>query len=50
MSRYDGGERRLYPGTDVLINKLGIRDQAELDEALSKETGLRGAGRFGSVV
>lgn len=33
MSRYDGGERRLYPGTDVLINKLGIRDQAELDEA-----------------
>ncbi|MDF1621369.1 Fic/DOC family protein [Pseudothioclava nitratireducens] len=33
MSRYDGGEHRLYPGTDVLINKLGIRDQAGLDEA-----------------
>lgn len=33
MTKYEGGERNLYPGTNVLINKLGIRDQADLDEA-----------------
>lgn len=33
MARYEGGELGLYPGTEVLINKLGIRDQAELDAA-----------------
>lgn len=33
MARYEGGDRDLYPGTNVLINELGIRDQLELDEA-----------------
>lgn len=33
MARYEGGGFGLYPGTEVLINKLGIRDQSELDAA-----------------
>lgn len=33
MARYEGGERGLYPETTVLINRLGIREQAELDAA-----------------
>jgi cell filamentation protein len=33
MGRYEGDERGLYPGTDVLINKLDIRDKSELDQA-----------------
>ncbi|PTE19652.1 cell filamentation protein Fic [Cereibacter changlensis JA139] len=33
MARYEGGEQGLYPGTGVLINKLNIADQAELDAA-----------------
>ncbi len=33
MVKYDSDDRDLYPGSDVLINLLGITDQAELDDA-----------------
>lgn len=33
MAKYDSDDRHLYPGTGVLINRLNIRDQAELDAA-----------------
>ena len=33
MAKYDSDDRYLYPGSGVLINLLGIRDQAELDDA-----------------
>lgn len=31
MSRYDGSDSYVYPGTEVLRNKADIRDQAALD-------------------
>jgi cell filamentation protein len=33
MARYDSDDRDLYSGSGVLINLLGITDQAELDDA-----------------
>ncbi len=33
MAKYDGDDRHLYPGSEVLINLLGITDQVELDDA-----------------
>jgi hypothetical protein len=31
MSRYDGSDTYVYPGTEVLLNKADIREQAALD-------------------
>ncbi|MFC3170129.1 hypothetical protein ACFOD7_18945, partial [Paracoccus fontiphilus] len=33
MTRYVGGDSDHYEGTDVLINRLGIKDQEGLDKA-----------------
>lgn len=33
MTRYEASDDAMYPGTVVLRNKLGIRNQKELDEA-----------------
>ena len=33
MTRYAGGDSDHYEGTDVLINRLGIKDQEGLDKA-----------------
>ncbi|MTH62182.1 Fic/DOC family protein [Paracoccus litorisediminis] len=33
MSKYEGDDRHLYPGSEVLINKLNLHSQAKLDEA-----------------
>lgn len=33
MSKYDGADSYVYPGTEVLRNKADLRDPAALDEA-----------------
>ncbi|MBO7473145.1 MAG: Fic family protein [Ruminococcus sp.] len=40
--RIDGCQWNCYPGTTVLINKLGIKDQSELDAVEKQITLLRG--------
>lgn len=41
MSRYDGADCYVYPGTEVLRNKADIRDQAALDAFEADVTALR---------
>lgn len=41
MSRYDGTDYYVYPGTEVLRNKADIRDQAALDAFEADATALR---------
>lgn len=41
MSRYDGADCYVYPGTEVLRNKADIRDQTALDAFEADVTALR---------
>ena len=41
MSRYDGPDNYVYPGTEVLRNKADILDQAALDAFEADATALR---------
>lgn len=41
MSRYDGSDSYVYPGTEVLHNKADIRDQAALDAFEADVTAVR---------
>jgi cell filamentation protein len=41
MSKYAGGERYKYPGTEVLINKADIRIQDDLDSFEADATAVR---------
>ena len=41
MSRYDGADTYVYPGTEVLRNKTDIRDQAALDAFEADTCALR---------
>ena len=41
MSRYQSQSKYCYPGTDVLINKLDIRDLERLEKAERIYTGIR---------
>lgn len=41
MSRYDAVDDYVYPGTDVLRNKAGIRDQQALDAFEADATAVR---------
>lgn len=41
MSRYDGSDTYIYPGTEVLRNKAGARTQSELDAFEADVTALR---------
>lgn len=41
MPKYSGGEKYMYPGTDVLINKAGIRNRDDLDSYEADLTAIR---------
>jgi hypothetical protein len=41
MSRYDAVDRYTYPGTGVLINKVGITDAQALDAFEADATAIR---------
>ncbi len=41
MSRYDGSDSYVYPGSEVLCNKADIRDQSALDEFEADVTAVR---------
>lgn len=41
MSRYDGADSYTYPGSDVLKNRIGLRDQAALDAFEADATAIR---------
>jgi cell filamentation protein len=41
MSRYDGFDTYVYPGTEVLFNKADIREQAALNEFEADVTAVR---------
>ncbi|MCF8169131.1 MAG: Fic family protein, partial [Rhodoferax sp.] len=41
MSRYDGSDTYVYPGSEVLRNKADLRDQAALDEFEADITAMR---------
>lgn len=41
MSRYDGSDSYVYPGSEILCNKAGIRDQSALDEFEADVTAVR---------
>ena len=41
MSRYDGSDTYVYPGTEVLRNKADIRDQEALDSFEADATAVR---------
>ena len=41
MSRYDGSDTYVYPGTEVLFNKADIREQAALDVFEADVTAVR---------
>ena len=41
MSRYDGTDSYVHPGTEVLRNKAGIREQVALDAFEADVTAVR---------
>lgn len=41
MSRYDGSDTYTYPGSDVLVNQAGLREQAALDAFEADVTAVR---------
>ncbi len=41
MSRYDGSDTYVYPGSEVLRNKADLRDQAALDKFEADVTAMR---------
>lgn len=41
MSRYDGADNYTYPDSDVLKNKIGLREQAALDAFEADATAIR---------
>jgi cell filamentation protein len=41
MAKYDGGEQYKYPNSDVLINKVNIRIQKDLDNYEADVTAIR---------
>ena len=41
MSRYDGADSYTYPGSDVLKNRIGLRDRAALDAFEADATAIR---------